>query len=719
MELTKLFILLLVTYQGDCVLRAVNSYISGFERQSVSVRCSYDKGYADYVKYWCQGEDWENCETVQSSDSQSQGNKIVINDYRFFGEFTVTINNLEKSDAGTYWCAIQRTGYDYNARVRLEVKEGVSTLSVSSSSISGFEGQAASRKCSYNMGYSTFVKYFCRGDGSWNCEIMRKTSQLPKNGDTFFITDDKTSGVFTMTINRLEKSDVGSYWCGIEKLGHNNRYAVVRLNVIEGVSTLSVSSRHISGLEGQATSMQCSYNLGYSNFVKYWCRGDKWRNCVTLCKTSETQCNGDKFFIRDDKTHGEFTMTINRLEKSDVGSYRCGIEKLGHNDDQVVTLNVIEGVSTLKVSNGRISGFEGLVTSVQCSYNLGYSNFVKYWCRGEKLSNCIILRKTSETQNKGDKYFIRDDKTRGDFTMTINQLERSDTGSYWCGIEKLDHSKSNAVVRLTVVEGVSTLSVKNGRVSGFEGLATSMQCSYNLRYSNFVKYWCRGDKPSNCITLRKTNEIQKTTDKFFIRDDERHGELTMTINRLERSDAGSYWCGIEKLDNNKSSAVVKLTVVEGVSTLSVSTNNISGFEGQAASVQCFYHLGYSTFAKYWCRGDKSRNCDILSNTSKPQTREDKIVISDNQNRGVFTVTINRLERSDSGSYWCGIENLGRNVNAVVTLTVSQVSATPSVLKEELYALGNVLWHTELFVLLPSLTNESVSVYGTDSGIGHY
>ncbi|XP_051785164.1 polymeric immunoglobulin receptor-like isoform X2 [Erpetoichthys calabaricus] len=454
MAWTKLFILLLVTYQGDCVLRAINSYISGFERQSVSVKCAYDQGYAGYVKYWCRGEDWDNCETVQQSDSQSQGNKIVINDFR--GVFTVTINSLEKSDAGTYWCAIQRWGYDYNAHLQLEVKEGVSTLSVRNSAISGFEGQAASMQCSYNMGYSTFVKYFCRGDRSWNCEIMRKTSQSQKNGDKFFLTDDKTRGVFTMTINRLEKSDVGSYWCGIEKLGHNNQYAVVRLDVKKGVSSLSVS---------------------------------------------------------------------------------------------------------------------------------------------------------------------------------------------------------------------------NGHVSGFEGRATSMQCSYNLRYSNFVKYWCRGDKPSNCITLHKKNETQKTTDKFFIRDDENRGVFTMTINSLERSDTGSYWCGIEKLDNNKSSAVVKLSVVEGVSTLSVSANNISGFEGQAASVQCFYHLEYSTFAKYWCRGDKSRNCDILTNTSKPQTRGDKIVINDNQDRGVFTVTFNRLERSDSGSYWCGIEKLGHNVNAVVTLTVLQAFLT--------------------------------------------
>ncbi|XP_051785163.1 polymeric immunoglobulin receptor-like isoform X1 [Erpetoichthys calabaricus] len=563
MAWTKLFILLLVTYQGDCVLRAINSYISGFERQSVSVKCAYDQGYAGYVKYWCRGEDWDNCETVQQSDSQSQGNKIVINDFR--GVFTVTINSLEKSDAGTYWCAIQRWGYDYNAHLQLEVKEGVSTLSVRNSAISGFEGQAASMQCSYNMGYSTFVKYFCRGDRSWNCEIMRKTSQSQKNGDKFFLTDDKTRGVFTMTINRLEKSDVGSYWCGIEKLGHNNQYAVVRLDVKKGVSTLSVSSSHILGLEGQATSMQCSYNSGYSNFVKYWCRGDKPRNCVTLCKTSGTQSNGDKFLIRDNKSRGEFTMTINRLERSDAGSYWCGIEDLGYNDDQVVTLNVIEGVSSLSVSNGH--------------------------------------------------------------------------------------------------------------VSGFEGRATSMQCSYNLRYSNFVKYWCRGDKPSNCITLHKKNETQKTTDKFFIRDDENRGVFTMTINSLERSDTGSYWCGIEKLDNNKSSAVVKLSVVEGVSTLSVSANNISGFEGQAASVQCFYHLEYSTFAKYWCRGDKSRNCDILTNTSKPQTRGDKIVINDNQDRGVFTVTFNRLERSDSGSYWCGIEKLGHNVNAVVTLTVLQAFLT--------------------------------------------
>uniref|UniRef100_A0A8C4XCE9 Ig-like domain-containing protein n=1 Tax=Erpetoichthys calabaricus TaxID=27687 RepID=A0A8C4XCE9_ERPCA len=86
-------------------------------------------------------------------------------------------------------------------------------------------------------------------------------------------------------------------------------------------------------------------------------------------------------------------------------------------------------------------------------------------------------------------------------------------------------------------------------------------------------------------------------------------------------------------------------------------------------VECFYNVRSSNFVKYWCREDNQGNCEILCKTNTPQKNGDRIIISDNQTHGVLTLTINKVERSDVGTYWCGIEKLGLNAKASVTLKV--------------------------------------------------
>ncbi|XP_028678128.1 CMRF35-like molecule 7 [Erpetoichthys calabaricus] len=226
--------------------------------------------------------------------------------------------------------------------VLLATCQGVSTLSVSKSNISGYELLAASVECFYNVRSSNFVKYWCREDKLGNCEILRKTSEPPTTGDKIVISDDQTHGVFTVTINRLEMSDSGVYRCGIENPGHSVN-AVVRLAVLKGASTLSAKERHTLEFVRHPISMQCTYYLGYSSFIKYWCKGDSQGNCEILCKTNTPQKNGDRIIISDNQTHGVLTLTINKVERSDVGTYWCGIEKLGLNAKASVTLKVLKG----------------------------------------------------------------------------------------------------------------------------------------------------------------------------------------------------------------------------------------------------------------------------------------------------------------------------------------------------------------------------------------
>ncbi|XP_034776967.1 CMRF35-like molecule 3 [Acipenser ruthenus] len=82
---------------------------------------------------------------------------------------------------------------------------------VTSRSITGWEGGSVSIQCDYDQYYKDHEKYWCKGKDWSACIIQR-------NEDKVSISDNKTQGVFTVTVRRLEKGDEDQYWCAIETM---------------------------------------------------------------------------------------------------------------------------------------------------------------------------------------------------------------------------------------------------------------------------------------------------------------------------------------------------------------------------------------------------------------------------------------------------------------------------------------------------------------------
>lgn len=102
----------------------------GFVGRSKSVTCHYDNDYNTYSKYWCKGE-WYSCtKIVETGESETEvkASRTSIRDNHTCSCFTVTLENLKEEDAGTYWCAIDKTGPDL--RVKVTVSPGESLCQV-------------------------------------------------------------------------------------------------------------------------------------------------------------------------------------------------------------------------------------------------------------------------------------------------------------------------------------------------------------------------------------------------------------------------------------------------------------------------------------------------------------------------------------------------------------------------------------------------------------
>uniref|UniRef100_H0X075 Immunoglobulin domain-containing protein n=1 Tax=Otolemur garnettii TaxID=30611 RepID=H0X075_OTOGA len=101
--------------------------VSGPEWGSLTVQCHYDSGWESYRKWWCRGAHWSSCKIVivtSGSEDEVKIDHLSIRDSHKDLRFTVTMEDLRKDDADTYWCGIERSGTDLGVQVKVIITPG-------------------------------------------------------------------------------------------------------------------------------------------------------------------------------------------------------------------------------------------------------------------------------------------------------------------------------------------------------------------------------------------------------------------------------------------------------------------------------------------------------------------------------------------------------------------------------------------------------------------
>uniref|UniRef100_A0AAY5KZW2 Immunoglobulin V-set domain-containing protein n=1 Tax=Esox lucius TaxID=8010 RepID=A0AAY5KZW2_ESOLU len=89
----------------------------------------------------------------------------------------------------------------------------------------GQEGGSTSIECPYDQGWETYTKYFYKG--IWAHRVPVIQSNQPSNG-RYSLYDDRERRVFTVIISTdLKRSDSGTYWCGVDRVGEGFHIAVL------------------------------------------------------------------------------------------------------------------------------------------------------------------------------------------------------------------------------------------------------------------------------------------------------------------------------------------------------------------------------------------------------------------------------------------------------------------------------------------------------------
>lgn len=111
--------------------------VAGTTGSSVRVRCQYEKAYKGHNKYWCRGKYGRVCRKIvetEGEEKEKRNGRVSIRDHADNLTFTVTMENLNMNDAGSYWCRIQTIwildvlSWDPSAQVEVSVFPGKSSL---------------------------------------------------------------------------------------------------------------------------------------------------------------------------------------------------------------------------------------------------------------------------------------------------------------------------------------------------------------------------------------------------------------------------------------------------------------------------------------------------------------------------------------------------------------------------------------------------------------
>uniref|UniRef100_A0A8C9S2R4 Immunoglobulin domain-containing protein n=1 Tax=Scleropages formosus TaxID=113540 RepID=A0A8C9S2R4_SCLFO len=108
-----------------------------------------------------------------------------------------------------------------------------------------------------------------------------------------------------------------------------------------------------------------------------------------------------------------------------------------------------------------VTGHVGQDVTVQCSHTLARSNG-KYFCKGHCSRDADVLIKSESQSNKKIGRFSLYDNGTGTFWVTITGLKKTDTGTYWCAVDRAIRDTFTEVsVLLTLLLTVVNLTVSS------------------------------------------------------------------------------------------------------------------------------------------------------------------------------------------------------------------------------------------------------------------
>ncbi|XP_029358983.1 CMRF35-like molecule 3 [Echeneis naucrates] len=146
-------------------------------------------------------------------------------------------------------------------------------------------------------------------------------------------------------------------------------------------------------------------------------------------------------------------------------------------------------------ANINVEGFEGGEASFLCSHKLAWNNN-KYLCKEDcKESEAVLVRVKSGGRAQSGRTALVD-LGNGAFNVTFRQLQLSDSGKYWCGVDRLGVDTYISVF-LTVKEVIAQETTVTPDVSTTWSISSSTQLTFG-QPTTYTSGLANQSTSSNC-----------------------------------------------------------------------------------------------------------------------------------------------------------------------------------------------------------------------------
>ncbi|VDI45077.1 Hypothetical predicted protein [Mytilus galloprovincialis] len=366
--------------------------------------------------------------------------------------------------------------------------------------------------------------------------------------------------------------------------------------------------------------------------------------------------DGSKYVIFEnaiDEERGETTLTINNVQTSDIADYFCHVENQdGWGNSEAITLNIHAlHLPSISLQTTTYNANIGVSTSFQCTIS-----------SPQHVITDISWTKGSVTLSAGTKYTISNNglsQNNGVPTITINNIQTSDSGIYNCYGENQDGQTKSLDITLHVKEHFPSISV---------------QTIYNANIGDSETFQCTISSPAHAITAISWTKgsVPLTADtKYTITNNGinlNNGVPTLTINNIQTSDSGIYNCYGANQDGQTTSSDINLHVREHVPNVSILPTSVANtIIGGSVTLTCAITSSVHPLTSVSWTKNIAGVSQILSTDPFKYTVN---TLGLNQNSGSATLLISGLSSSDEANYFCIAENEDGVASASTTLQIS-------------------------------------------------
>ncbi|NXU96354.1 PIGR protein, partial [Cettia cetti] len=202
------------------------------------------------------------------------------------------------------------------------------------------------------------------------------------------------------------------------------------------------------------------------------------------------------------------------------------------------------------------------------------------------------------------------------------------------------------------------------QVRGVLGGSATVRCFYPPTAVNRHdrKYWCR-QQGARCVTLVSSGYVAPGyQDRISLTDHPEAENFQINISALGPGDAGTFQCGVG-VNGRGLSHTVTLTLVEGP-TVPEAPELFYVKLRSTWTVSCSFGKDTAEMRRYLCKKEKEGCRNIIDSHQKIDPDfQGRALLAFEEPPGSFSVTVTQMGWEDTGLYYCGAGEYGKNNNS--------------------------------------------------------